>query len=154
MVHINIEIIDSDKYWIKHPTYDKAKINDDSGLDIPMNNSIIIPANSKAFTIKLGIKCEPSHGFTLLPRSSICKTPLRLSNSVGIIDKSYRGELMAKVDNISEDDFKIEIGKCYFQIVAFDGYLPSWNIVDSVNETKRGEGGFGSSTEVYSGWGM
>ena len=38
--------------------------------------------------------------FLLLPRSSISKTPLRLSNSVGLIDAGYRGELQAPVDNI------------------------------------------------------
>ena len=39
-----------------------------------------------------------------MPRSSISKTPLRMSNSVGLIDGGYRGEIMASVDNISDDD--------------------------------------------------
>ena len=52
--------------------------------------------------IKLGISCEPLDGkaYYLFPRSSISKTPLRMSNSIGLIDGGYRGEIMASCDNI------------------------------------------------------
>ena len=40
--------------------------------------------------------------YMLVPRSSISKTPLRMANSIGIIDAGYRGEIMAAVDNISK----------------------------------------------------
>ena len=68
MLRINIQVIGNEDTWIKHPTYDNAIINEDCGLDIPMNNSFVIPAKSKAFSIKLGIKCESTHGFMLIPR--------------------------------------------------------------------------------------
>ena len=143
---LKIEILGDKTYWNVHPTYTKAKHNEDVGLDIPMLNNVIVPANSRSFKIRLGIKTEASHGYMLIPRSSITKTSLRLSNSVGIIDKSYRGELMAVVDNIGESDFTCIQGSCYFQVVAFDGNLPTFTIVDSVSHTIRGEGGFGSTT--------
>ena len=79
-------------------------------------------------------------------RSSISKTPLRLANSVGIIDKSYRGKVMVKVDNISNTDFTINEASCYFQIISFSGILPKYQIVKNINTTKRGDGGFGSTT--------
>ena len=146
-MHIIIQtLISPDNYWLKHPTYRKAKQNQDCGLDIPMPCSVIVPAKSKAYPVGLGISTQPNHAYMLVPRSSISKTPLRLANSIGIIDKSYRGELIVKVDNNSKDSFTLEAGKCYFQIVAFDGNLPSWEL-GTVDITIRGSGGFGSTTD-------
>lgn len=143
---IDIEVIGNVTYWENHPTYKKAKKNEDVGLDIPMLNDIIVPKNAISFKIPLGIKTEPSHGYMLIPRSSIIKTTLRLSNSVGIIDKSYRGELMAVVDNIYNSSVQLKAGACYFQIVAFDGILPTYTIKNELSSTSRGSGGFGSTT--------
>ena len=145
MLELKINV-DNIFVWDKHPTYSNALINEDVGLDIPMSDTIIVPKKTKAFTVDLGFKCESNHGWMLIPRSSISKTPLRLANSVGIIDKSYRGKVMVKVDNILKSDFTLEEGKCYFQIVAFDGNLPSFKIVNNISSTKRGSGGFGSTT--------
>ena len=144
---INIEVLGDKSYWVNHPTYKKAKKNQDVGLDIPMLKKFIVPSNISSFKIPLGIKTEPNHGYMLIPRSSIVKTSIRLSNSVGIIDKSYRGELMAVVDNIGMGEVELKEGSCYFQIVAFDGNLPTYTLVDSLTETERGSGGFGSTTE-------
>lgn len=92
---------------------------------------------------------EPSH-FWLLPRSSIFKAGIRMSNSVGVIDSTYRGELKAPV--IAEAGSqgavmtRIEKGTRLFQIVAPDmGWIREVHIVSSLPETSRGAGGFGST---------
>ena len=133
-------------YWSNHPTYDNAKMNQDVGLDIPMSYNITVPSNTKSFKVDLGFKANQNHGYMLIPRSSLSKTPLRLANSVGIIDKNYTGKVLVKLDNISDTDFVLESGQCYFQIVAFDGNLPNYEIVTELYKTRRGVGGFGSST--------
>ena len=114
------------------------------------------------FRAPLGIKCSmmsrfggPS-GYYLYPRSSIVKTPFRLSNSVGIIDSGYRGEIMAVVDNIdsAHNDMKTCIRKYMtpmtrmFQICSptLEPFLVE--IVDTeeaLGSTERGNGGFGST---------
>ena len=66
---------------------------------------------------------------------------------MGIIDKNYRGKVMVKLDNISNKDYEMTYGSCYFQIVAFSGVLPNYTLVDEISETERGEGGFGSTTK-------
>tara|TARA_B100001564_G_scaffold360034_1_gene384986 strand:- start:9786 stop:10235 length:450 start_codon:yes stop_codon:yes gene_type:complete len=132
-------------YWENHPTYEKARKNEDVGLDIPMQKSVFIPAKSNSFKINLNIKTNPSHGYMVLPRSSISKTNVRLANSVGIIDKNYRGNVIAVVDNIGETDVLFQEGCCYFQIVAFDGILPKFQIETVNDTTDRGSGGFGST---------
>ena len=84
--------------------------------------------------------------FYMYPRSSISKTPLRLANSVGIIDSGYRGELQAPVDNFSCQKYIVEEGQRLFQICSGD-LTPFYNIkiVDSLDQTDRGAGGFGST---------
>lgn len=147
MYNLELKIIAENKnLWIFHPTYNKAMQNEDTGLDIPMPLTTIVPANSNSFTVDLGFKAEQNQGYMLIPRSSISKTPLRLANSIGIIDKNYRGNVMVKLDNNSNSDFTMNEGNCYFQIVAFNGILPNFTLVNSINNTKRGKGGFGSTT--------
>ena len=80
-----------------------------------------------------------------MPRSSISKTPIRLCNSIGLIDAGYRGEIMAAVDNIKQEDYTINSGQRLFQIVAMDGSPLSFELVDELSSTSRGAGGFGST---------
>ena len=82
--------------------------NGDAGLDLYIIEDVIFnPGDTK--TIKLGISCEPEDGkaYYLFPRSSISKTPLRMSNSIGLIDGGYRGEIMASCDNIKNFNYSI-----------------------------------------------
>ena len=80
-----------------------------------------------------------------MPRSSIAKTPLRLCNSIGLIDGGYRGEIMAVVDNVKSEDYTLEPNQRLFQIVAMNGSPIHFEIVDELSETTRGKGGFGST---------
>jgi len=136
---------ENDHHWSNHPTYKKAKKNNDVGLDIPMQSSILIPAKSTSFKINLQFKGNQNSGYMLVPRSSISKTSVRLANSIGIIDKNYRGNVMVVVDNIGDTDVFFQEGCCYFQIVAFDGRLPGFQIESIDEDTSRGTGGFGST---------
>ncbi len=84
--------------------------------------------------------------FWLLPRSSISKSPLRMANSVGLIDAGYRGVLMGAVD--FQANFTAKVGERYFQMAGPE--LLPWTNIHIVSEipggaTLRGEGGFGST---------
>ena len=118
----------------------------DAGLDLYVLEDLTFePGETKL--IKLGISCESEDGsaYYLLPRSSISKTPLRMSNSIGLIDGGYRGEIMASCDNIKNYTYKVEKGQRLFQIVSFDLAPISYILVDTLTETTRGKGGFGST---------
>ena len=97
--------------------------------------------------IHLQIACENTENkpYLLMPRSSIAKTPLRLSNSIGLIDSGYRGEIMAAVDNIKKEDYTVDPGQRLFQLVAMDGAPIHFELVDELSDTSRGSGGFGST---------
>ena len=122
----------------------------DSGLDLYFPTEVLIPAKSFGTLVSLGIKCEGlNHGsnisYYLYPRSSISKTPLRMSNSVGIIDAGYRGNLMVALDNHSDQEYTIEKGMRLFQICCPILSSINMKIVDELSTTSRGEGGFGST---------
>ncbi len=85
--------------------------------------------------------------YYLYPRSSVYKSGVIMANSTGIIDKTYRGLLMAPVTNLNEYTYpSVEKGSRLFQICAPDlGHISEIRIVNSLPETIRGAGGFGST---------
>jgi dUTP pyrophosphatase len=119
-----------------------------SGFNTICIKDQVIPANSFANKIKLGIVCQPldKHGYMLCLRSSTGKnTKLRLSNQIGIIDENYRGEIMALVDNFDNEDFVIKKDERLFQLV-FPSLKPfKIELVDDIDESDRGSNGFGST---------
>ena len=118
----------------------------DSGLDVFITKDKIIKSGETVI-LGLGIACEnlDKKSYLLMARSSISKTPIRLSNSVGLIDAGYRGEIMASVDNIKNIDYEVKVGQRLFQIVSMDGKPIKFSLVDNLSVTDRGEGGFGST---------
>jgi dUTP pyrophosphatase len=124
----------------------KTNHRTDSGFDLFMPSNVTIPGRT-TMMLDLGVRCQPSGtaGYYLYPRSSISKTPLRLANSVGIIDANYRGTLKVVVDNNSDDIVRIKKGDRLFQL-CMPNLEPFDVVFGTVNrETERGEGGFGST---------
>lgn len=118
----------------------------DAGLDLfIIKDKIIDPGET--VRIHLGISCENlgQKPYLLMARSSISKTPLRLSNSVGLIDAGYRGEIMAAVDNIKDYSYTVEKGQRLFQLVSINGEAIHFNLANTLSDTSRGDGGFGST---------
>tara|TARA_Y100000389_G_scaffold23233_1_gene19821 strand:- start:5873 stop:6331 length:459 start_codon:yes stop_codon:yes gene_type:complete len=134
--------------YTEHSTYHEG----DSGLDLFFIEDVNIgPHETKL--ISLDIKCEAftdkdktrNISYYLYPRSSISKTPLRMSNSVGIIDAGYRGNIMVSLDNISNEIYEIKKGQRLFQLCSPILAPISFELTDNLSETTRGEGGFGST---------
>ena len=124
-----------------------SSYEDDSGFDLIIPEDITVPKGAKGFKIKHQINCMPAekHGYYLYPRSSISKGKLRLSNSVGIIDYGYRGDIMAAVDNIGDCDYFLEKGTRKFQLCSPDLKPMDVVLVNQLSESSRGSGGFGST---------
>jgi len=126
----------------------------DAGFDLYMPANISVPSGEISFKLPLGVKCSAYIGeiptsFTIVPRSSMgSKTSLRLSNSIGIIDSGYRGELMAFVDNVGPDMHNLTTDTRLFQIIS-PNLMPIFvEVVENEEElgtTARGHGGFGST---------
>lgn len=130
------------KLYLNHGHFHQG----DAGFDLyTPHNTTFQPGETKA--IKFEIACESENGqaYYLFPRSSISKTPLRMSNSIGLIDGGYRGEIIAMCDNIKTYKFTVEKGQRLFQLVAIDSSPINYEIVSSLSNTTRGSGGFGST---------
>ena len=128
------------------PTYAKEG---DAGMDMVATR--IINETLDSITYGTDIALEIPEGFVglVFPRSSIRKTHLHLSNSVGVIDSGYRGEIQAtfkKIQGISNnalDNYKV--GDRIFQLMIIPHPTIQFQEVDELTTTERGEGGFGST---------
>jgi dUTP pyrophosphatase len=128
------------------PSYAKSG---DAGMDLVTTS--IIGETLGSITYGLGIALEIPEGFVglVFPRSSIRKTNLQLSNSVGVIDSGYRGELQATfnkvqgIDNVERENYKVGDRVCQIIIIPYPPI--EFNEVNELSNTERGEGGFGST---------
>lgn len=120
----------------------------DAAADLYAAETVVVPAHSLGNIIPTGIKIALPENWTayIVPRSSMgVKTPLRLSNSVGVIDSDYRGPVGVIYDNISDSDYTINAGDRIAQLIVMPTYRFKAQVVDILPATERGEGGFGSS---------
>lgn len=133
------------KMGAKVPTYAH---DTDAAADLYAPVDQIIPAHSYGNMIKTGVKIQLPEGWLamILPRSSMgVKTPLRLSNSVGLIDSGYRGELGVIYDNTSDNDYKVTAGDRIAQLLVMPSHRFQAKVVDILANSDRGETGFGDS---------
>jgi dUTP pyrophosphatase len=125
------------------PTYAKSG---DAGMDLVATKII----SNTTFDVTYGtdLAMEIPKGFVglVFPRSSIRKYELILSNSVGVIDSGYRGELQAtfKKEN-GLDSLAYKVGDRIAQIMIIPHPEIEFNEVDKLSDSERGEGGFGST---------
>lgn len=94
-----------------------------------------------------GLAVEIPDGYLglIFPRSSICKVPLMLSNSVGVIDSGYRGEIKFMFRPVDRPQKNYEVGDKVGQLIILP--FPRISPVEAheLSDSERGDGGFGSS---------
>lgn len=99
--------------------------------------------------IPTGISVEPDDKNIMLgifARSGLAsKFGITLANCVGIVDSDYRGEIIVPLINLGESDFIIEKNMRIAQLVAIPVIFPEIAETDSLSDTQRGSGGFGST---------
>jgi dUTP pyrophosphatase len=118
----------------------------DSGFDLICPYDVVIqPGEKILYDLKVAFEPEFIGGYYLFPRSSFGKTSLRLCNSVGIIDNSYRGTVKSLIENIGRYEISFKKGERYFQICHPSLIAMNVKIVTSLSETSRGDGGYGST---------
>ena len=122
------------------PTYEKTG---DAGMDLVITE--IKGETEWDISYGFGISMEIPEGFMglVFPRSSIRKTDLILSNSVGVIDSGYRGELQATFKKTGGAVYKV--GERGAQIIIIPHPTIEFEEVEELTNTERGEGGFGST---------
>ena len=141
---MTIKIINKSEH--KLPEYETGA---SAGMDLRANISeaVILKPLARAI-IKTGLFIELPVGFEaqVRPRSGLAaKHGLTVLNSPGTVDADYRGEIGVILVNLSNTDFKIENGERIAQLVIAKHERATWLEVNQLNETSRGDGGFGST---------
>jgi deoxyuridine 5'-triphosphate nucleotidohydrolase len=121
-----------------HPT--------DIGYDLTAI-SVYKKISEKTTLFDTGISLSPPDGFyiEIIPRSSISKTGYMLSNSVGTIDPTYTGNLLISLTKIDDSKPDIELPFTRCQIALRKAETSTLSVVESLDKTVRGSGGFGST---------
>lgn len=154
------------------PLYSKRLNKEgDAGVDLYFPDDVVIPGKTLGLKVDLKVQAEmvqevnkqlteniPKEmlsgifdindkylSYLVTPRSSIIKTPLRMSNSVGIMDSGYRGNFIVPIDNLSDEDFVIEKHTRLFQVTGPTLEPIELKIVNKLSVSTRGAGGFGST---------
>lgn len=115
----------------------------DAGMDLTITN---IDSDGLKETHHYGLRVEIPEGYVglLFPRSSIHKSDMRLTNSVGVIDSGYRGEIKAVFDEQKHGNPYI-IGDRSAQLVVVPYVACETEWSEELSTTERGSGGYGST---------
>ncbi len=118
-----------------------------AGMDLRANLQepvILKPLERTLVPTGLFIELPVGYEAQVRPRSGLAlKKGITVLNSPGTIDADYRGEIGVILINLSNEDFKIEHGERICQMVIARHETITWEDVDILMETERGEGGFG-----------
>jgi dUTP pyrophosphatase len=156
----NIKIQSSDLDVINYYNNYKTNHLGDAGIDLYTPQNIMV-YNNNVGTVDyqiagsmINIETDEYVSYYMYPRSSISNTKFILANSVGIIDAGYRGTYKGKFYNTNNDEINqiesyiiIKKGTKLCQICAPDLSPIIVNIVEELDETSRGIGGFGSTNK-------
>jgi dUTP pyrophosphatase len=119
-----------------------------SDLYAALEEPLSIPAGAIR-SIPTGIAAEPdtdSVALLIFPRSGLAsKYGITLANAIGLVDSDYRGEICVPLINLGKEAFTIEPGMRIAQLVVSPILLPEIEVTDTLTETQRGAGGFGST---------
>lgn len=120
-----------------------------AGMDLcaAIDEDIVIDAGKRAL-VPTGLAIALPAGFEaqIRPRSGLAaKNGVTVLNTPGTIDADYRGEIKVILANLGDEPFTIERGMRIAQMVVAKHETVAWDMVESLDETQRGAGGFGST---------
>lgn len=121
-----------------------------AGMDIVAAEDVVIAPGAR-YPVATGLCVAIPHGYEIQvrPRSGLAlKHGITVPNTPGTIDSDYRGELKVLLINHGAQDFAIARGDRVAQLVLAPVVQGNWLEVDTLDDTARGEGGFGSTGGV------
>lgn len=119
----------------------------DAGADLFSVEEVVIPAGERRDVgTGVALAIPVGHGGFVQPRSGLAfKHGIMLTNSPGLIDAGYRGEVRVSLYNSGAEPFTVGVGERIAQLVIQRVEEPDFVAVDELGHTRRGQGGFGSS---------
>jgi dUTP pyrophosphatase len=120
--------------------------DEDAGMDLhSVEPVLLLPGETKLVPTGLAIELPPGYEAQIRPRSGLAlKHSITLPNSPATIDPGYRGEIRVILQNLGREPFQISPGERIAQIIIARYEAVEWEESD-LGESRRGDGGFGSS---------
>ncbi|MFH6770540.1 dUTP diphosphatase [Gaetbulibacter aestuarii] len=141
---MKIKIINKSNHGLPHYETEAS-----AGLDLRASLSeprVLKPLERSVVGTGLFIELPIGYEAQVRPRSGLAaKKGITVLNAPGTIDADYRGEIGVILVNLSHHDFVIQNGERIAQLVIARHERAEWELVETLTETKRGEGGFGST---------
>lgn len=144
-LNINLQILDHarDLSLPNYATDQSAGMDLEAAIDAPLT---LKPGERKIVQTGLSMALPAGYEAQIRPRSGLAfKHGVTVLNSPGTIDADYRGEIKVILANLGDEDFTIERGMRIAQMVIARHEQAVWSVVDTLEETERGAGGFGST---------
>jgi len=117
----------------------RAAVAEDDPVTIPPGEWRLIP-------VGIAIALPPGYEAQVRPRSGLAaKFGISCVNTPGTVDADYRGEIRVNLINHGKADFTVNRGERIAQMIIAPVTQAVWDVADTLDETERGEGGFGST---------
>ena len=146
MSEVIVKIINKAKHNFWNPIYADPG---SSGMDVRASLDefeVVRPGHRKLIPTGLFMEIPQGYEIQIRPRSGLAlKKGITVLNTPGTIDASYRGEICVILQNNGLEDFIVENGDRIAQLVLCEVPKCIWEIVSELEETDRGNGGFGHS---------
>lgn len=121
----------------------------DAGVDLSSVEEITLKVGERALvSTGIALAIPKGYGGFVQPRSGLAaKHGITLTNSPGLIDSNYRGEISIIIQNTGDKEFPIHVGDRIAQLVMMPVEHAEFEPVEELPDSERGEGGFGSSDQ-------
>jgi dUTP pyrophosphatase len=138
--------------WVKILTDDASQIpvyqtSGSAACDLKSTDELVIPPGSRV-TVGTGIKLEIPNGFGAMvcSRSGLAaKNGIQVLNAPGLCDNDYGGEIKVILHNSGQSEFIVKKGDRIAQLLFFPIFQAIFQKAELIDNTARGEGGFGST---------
>lgn len=139
---MQVKVINRSKHALPaYATVQSAGLDLRANIDAPI---VLKPLERTLVPTGVFIALPDGYEAQIRPRSGLAaKHGVTVLNSPGTIDADYRGEIKVILVNLSNEPFTIEDGERICQMVVAGYEQVSWNEVGTLDETERGDGGFG-----------
>lgn len=143
---INLKLLEDDAYVPCYETELASGFDLGAYLDDPSEPIVIEPGKWKLVKTRLAMAIPKGYELQIRPRSGLAlKHGITVLNAPGTIDADYRGEIGVILLNLGDKPFTVNHGERIAQGVVSEVKQVYFRFVDELDETERGEGGFGST---------
>ena len=117
----------------------------DAGMDLYAARDAVVTGETVLIPTGVAVAVPDGHVGLVCPRSGLSKHGVTVANAPGVVDAGYRGEVMVRLTTTSTTPYQVHRGDRIAQLLIVPIFRPEVTVVDRLDNTERGAGGFGST---------